>query len=182
MYFYHVISDRPKTVGQRFILDDKHPNGVYDRVYAQLNVVEDIRKNPKKYEGIELSHNVAVALRELALEKVRKEKYPGYPSRMASLFVSNTFEEAERWGDYFAKLGRPTYGIAKIKVNGNCFYGDACKCFDGTINEEENLRLAEIYWENKPNEDGREPIVEILVDGDIEIIEIVKEIVANIVE
>ena len=83
-------------------------------------------------------------------------------------------------GEYFARIGRPTYGVARIEVDGNCYYGDASKCFDGTISEEENLRLAEIYWLNGPNEDGREPIIEVLTDGDIEIVEIVKEINANI--
>ncbi|MDE5860469.1 MAG: DUF2441 domain-containing protein [Oscillospiraceae bacterium] len=180
MTFYHVVSDRPKQVGQHFILDEKHPNGVHDRVYAEMNTVEDIYKNPEKYKGVELSHNVDVALRELALEKVRKEKYPKYPSRMAALYVSNTYEEAERWGEYFAKIGRPTYCVAKIEVNGNYYCGDAYKCFDGTISEEENLRLAGIYWLNGPNEDGHEPITEVLVDGDIEVVEILKEINANI--
>ena len=182
MIFYHVVSDKPKQVGQHFVLDEKHPNGVHDRVYAEMSTVEDIYKNPEKYKGIELSHNVDVALRELALEKVRKEKYPRYPSRMAALYVSQTYEEAERWGEYFARLGRPTYCVAKIEVNGNCYYGDAYKCFDGTISEEENLRLAEIYWLNGPNEDGHEPITEVLVDGDIEVVEILKEINANIKE
>ena len=88
---------------------------------------------------------VDVALRELALEKVRKEKYPQYPSRMASLYVSKSYDEAVRWGKYFARVGCPTYCVAKIKVNGNCYYGDAYKCFDETISEKENLRLAEIY-------------------------------------
>ena len=101
---------------------------------------------------------------------------------MASLYVSKTYEEAERWGDYFASLGRPTYGIAKITVRGNCYEGDAYKCFDGTVDEAENLRLAEIYWQNGPNGDGREPITEILADGDIEITEICKVINANIPE
>ncbi len=180
MIFYHVISDMPKQAGQHFTVDEKHPNGVYKRVYAQISIVEDIYKYPEKYKGTELSHDVNVALRELALEKVRKEKYPQYPSRMAALYVSGTYEEAERWGEYFARLGRPTYGIAKIKVNGNCYYGDACKCFDGTISEKENLRLAELYWLNGPDKDGHEPITEVLVDGDIEVVEIVKEINANI--
>ena len=63
---------------------------------------------------------------------------------------------------------------------GHCYYGDAYKCFDGTISEEENLRLAEIYWLNGPNEDGHEPIVEVLVDGYIEVVEILKEINANL--
>ena len=45
--------------------------------------------------------------------------------------------------------------------------------------EKENLRMAEIYWKNGTNEDGHEPIVEILADGDIEIMEMVKVINAN---
>lgn len=182
MYFYHVVSDRPKQVGQHFILDETHPNGVHDRVYAQMSVVEDIYSNPEKYEGAKLSHEVDVALRELALEKVRKEKYPHFPSRMASLYVSSTYEEAERWGEYFAKLGRPTYCVAKIKVSGKCFYGDAYKCFDGTVSEKENIRMAEIYWQNGHNEDGHEPITEVLADGNIEVVEIMKVINANIKE
>lgn len=182
MFFYHVVSDVPKQVGQRFVLDEKHPNGVYERVHAQMNIVEDIYNNPEKYEGTQLSHEVDVALRELALEKVRKEKYPQYPSRMAALYVSKTYEEAERWGEYFARIGRPTYCVAKIKVNGNCYCGDAYKCFDGTISEKENLRMAEIYWLNGPNEDGHEPITEVLADGEIEVVEILKEINANIKE
>ena len=178
--YYHVISDTPKKAGEHIILDAEHPNGVYQRVYGQMSTVEDIYKNPDKYRNTELSHAVDVALRELALEKVRKEKYPQYPSRMASLYVSRTFKEAEQWGDYFAGLGRPTYGIARIRVNGNIYEGDAYKCFDGSTDEAENIRMAEIYWLNGPNEDGREPIVEILADGDIEIVEIVKESNANV--
>ncbi len=101
-------------------------------------------------------------------------------SELNADYVSRTYREAEQWGDYFAKLGRPTYGIARIRVNGNIYEGDAYKCFDGSTDEVENIRMAEIYWLNGPNEDGREPIVEILADGDIEIVEIVKEINANV--
>lgn len=150
MIFYHVVSDKPKFVGQRFKVDEEHPYGVYERVQEQMEIVEDIYKNPEKYEGIELSHSVDVALRELALEKVRKEKYPQYPSRMAALYVSKTYEEAGRRADYFARLGRPIYSVAKIEVNGRFYYGDVYKCFDGTISEEENLRQAEIYWLTDP--------------------------------
>ena len=179
-YFYHVISDVPKHAGENLILDEEHPNRVYRRIQEQKETIEDIAKNPEKYKDSELSYPVQVAIRELALEKVRKEKYPQYPSRMASLYVSKSFKEAEQWGDYFAKLGRPTYGIAKIKVNGNVYEGDAYKCFDGCIDEAENLKMAEIYWCNGENEDGHRSIVEILADGDIEFVEIVKEINANV--
>ena len=145
-----------------------------------MDTVEKIYRNPDAYTDTELTHEVDVALRELALEKVRKEKYPQYPSRMAALYVSRTFQEAEQWADYFSGLGRPTYGVAKIRVSGNTFEGDACKCFDGSVYEAENLRQAEIYWRNEPNEDGSPSIVEILADGDIEVVEIMKEINANI--
>ena len=69
---------------------------------------------------------------------------------------------------------------APIEVNGRLYHGDAYKRFDGTVSEEENLRQAEIYWLNGPNEDGHEPIVEVLVDGEIEVVEIMKEINANV--
>lgn len=180
MAWFHVVSDIPKKAGDRIVLDGTHPNGVHRRVYEQIGTVEEILRDPEACRGMELSHEVRVALRELAMEKVRKDGYPQYPSRMASLYVSRTFREAEQWAEYFAGLGRPTYAIAKIEAAGRCFFGDAGKCFDGSVSEEENLRKAEIYWKNGPNEDGREPIREILVDGEIRFLEIVKEINANV--
>lgn len=178
--FYHVISDRPKYAGEHFPVDEDHPNGVYDRVQEKTDIVRDIYADPGKYEGLELDHPTDVALRELALEKVRREKYPQYPSRMASLYVSRDYAEAQQWADYFAKLGRPVYGIAKIRVKGKVFYGDACKCFDGSASEDENIRQAELYWQNWGRDEEHDPIVEVLVDGDIEVLEIMKEINANL--
>lgn len=180
MIFYHVVTDRPMQVGQHIIFDEEHHSGVYQRVMEKVNIVEDIYSNPEKYAGVELDHHTDVALRELALEKVRIEQFPNYPSRMAALYVSKTYEEAERWGEFFARIGRPTYFIIKVETNGNCYEGDAYKCFDGSIYEQENLRMAETYWLNGPNEDGHESIVEVLIDGDIIVTEIVKEINANI--
>ena len=53
---------------------------------------------------------------------------------------------------------------------------------DRTVSEEENLRPAEIYRQNGQNEDGHEPIAEILAYGYIEVVEILKEINSNIKE
>lgn len=86
---------------------------------------------------------MVVALRELALEEVRREKYPDYPSRMGCLYVSETLRESQNWADYFISLGRPTFQIVKVKVTGNRFVGDAAKCFDGSPRRDENLLLAE---------------------------------------
>lgn len=173
MILYHLISDAPKAAGQRLLLDEAHPNGVYQRVSAQMELVKAIFACPEAYHGRQLSHEVKVALRELELEQARKQSYPRYPSRLAALYVSSTMEEAQRWAAYFVGLGRSVYGVARIKADGNCFIGDASKCFDGTVEESQNLKMAEIYWRNAPHPDEREPIPEILVDGEILIEDII---------
>lgn len=180
MYAYHVVTDRPMYVGQQIIFDENHHSGVYERVYDKIDIVKDIYTNPSKYNAEALEHHTAVALRELALEEVRQKKYSHYPSRMGCLYVSKTLEEAENWGKFFAKIGRPTYHIVKLEIKGNCFVGDATKCFKGLLDKEENLKLAEIYWESKVDTTNEQSICEMLVDGQITVMEIVKEINANV--
>lgn len=109
------------------------------------------------------------------MEEVRKKKYPNYPSRLASLYVSATLEEALKWYEMFTEWGRPTYSIVKVVVDGNIYVGDSWNCFDGTTSRRKKLELAENYWKNKKNNIGKEPIREILANGKIKVIEIVKE-------
>lgn len=180
VFVYHVVTDKPMHVGQQIIFDEEHHSGVYQRVYDKLDIVNDIYANPAKYDAETLEHHTSVALRELALEEVRQKKYPQYPSRMGSLYVSKSFEEAENWGMFFARIGRPTYHIVKLEIKGNYFVGDATKCFNGQVNKEENLRLAEEYWKSNENTENKQAIYEMLVNGQITVVEIVKEINANI--
>lgn len=178
IFAYHVVTEKPMYSGQHIFFDANHHNAVWQRVNDKLDIVNDIYLKPGKYENIELEHHTSVALRELALEKIRAEKYPNYPSRMACLYVSETIEEAEKWFDYFLSLGRPTFQIVKLKIEGNVFYGDAEKCFDGRLTEEENLILAEKYWSN--SDFNRSSIKEMLVDGDIEVVEILKDTASSV--
>ncbi|WP_310604829.1 DUF2441 domain-containing protein [Anaerosporobacter sp.] len=103
-----------------------------------------------------------------------------YPSRMSCLYVSQTFEEAENWGKFFAEIGRPTYSIVKLEIEGNSFVGDATKCFDGQLDKQDNLMLADLYWKNEPDNASESSIYETLVDGKITVVEIVKEINLNL--
>ena len=180
MYVYHVVTERPLSVGQKLVFDSEHHNGVYQRVCNKLNIVEQIHADPEKYKGISFEHHTAVALRELALEEVRTAEFPDFPSRMSCLYVSRTLEEAQNWADYFVKLGRPTYSIVRLKVEGKCFCADASKCFDGCANKAENLRLAKLYWENDENSRSDGYVAEMLADGAITVTEIVKEINENL--
>lgn len=69
--------------------------------------------------------------------------------------------------------------IVKLLVEGSIFEGNAKLCFDATLDEEENLMLARRYWENQNTEED-DLIVELLADGHMKVIEIVKEINQNI--
>lgn len=113
--------------------------------------INEMYSNPSSYDAKTLEYHTSVALRELALEEVRQGKYPQYPSRLNCLYVSGTFEEADNWGKYFAEIGRPTYHIVKLEIEGNCFMGDATKCFEGQLDKEENLKVTEIVKQINAN-------------------------------
>ena len=172
MEFFHVVTERPMHLGQQIFFDEIHHSGVYDRVMEKKALVEKIYAEPEQFAGKELDHHTLVALRELALEEVRCEKYPGYPSRMSSLYVSKTLEEANKWFDFFTGIGRPTFQIVKVRVNGRVFEGNANNCFDGGKDKNANMELAEKYWQCVGLGD-EQAVREILVDGMIEVVEIV---------
>lgn len=179
-YVYHVVTDKPMEVGQQIVFDEHHHSGVYERVMCKMEIVEDIYQHPENYRAEDLEHHVRVALRELALENVRKKEFSQYPSRMNCLYVSETMEEAEKWAELFVGWGRPTYSIVKLKVNGSVFIGDANNCFDAQLDEKTNIALARHYWKNLANVQGEAIIKEILVNGNIEVVEIMKVINENL--
>ena len=179
MKVYHVVCDRPLQVGQRIIFDEENRSGVYQRDGA--GGYGGGRAGASGKYPLPLEHHLDVAIRELAMEQVRRQHYPEYPSRMACLYVSREVGPAKQWAEYFARLGRPTYAVVELAVEGRCFVGDALNCFDGTPDQADNLARAERYWQNAPNEDG-DPIWEMLVDGDIRVVRVIEEINANIPE
>jgi hypothetical protein len=172
-YVYHVVTERPMSLGQIIIFDEEHYNGVYSRVMTCKKIIdgEKIDGDLAEYIQSDLNKWAKVTFRELALEKVRSEEYPNFPSRMACLYTSRAFDEAEKWSEFFQRIGRKVYSIVKLRVDGNIFDGDACNCFDGTEIEAENIEKARHYWEmDILNE---KPIIETLVNGSIYVDEII---------
>lgn len=174
-YAYHAVTEHKMNIGQHILFDENNHNGVWQRVMDKLPVINDIYEHPNNYHGKELEYPTMVALRELALEDVRRERYPQYPSRMSCLYVSESLQEAVNWAEYFIRIERPTFQIVKMKVNGNIFVGDATKCFDGTVDKASNRIMAERYWKNENNSHDNPPIKEIIADGDLEVVEILRE-------
>ena len=56
---YHVVTDRPMTVGQHIIFDKTHHSGVYSRVMALADTAADVYAHPEKYE-LPLEHHLDV--------------------------------------------------------------------------------------------------------------------------
>ena len=71
-YAYHAVTERPMAVGQVICFDETHHSGVWQRVMEKAALVQDIYAHPQQYDSNRLEHQTAVALRELALEEVRK--------------------------------------------------------------------------------------------------------------
>lgn len=171
---YHVVTERPMHLGQVIIFDDHHHNGVYERIMTCKRILdgENIYNDLVQMMRSDLSRWSATTYRELSLEKIRQEEFNNYPSRLACLYTSQQLHEAEDWANFFIEIGRDVYSIVKLKVKGRCFSGDACNVFDGTECMEENIENARHYWRNDVKNDR--PVIETLVDGHIEVAEIIK--------
>ena len=96
-YVYHVVTERPMELGQKLIFDQQHHNGVYHRVTAfkALLCGEPVEEKLVRLLQADMDKWSKVAYREMALEKIRKEYFPTYPSRMACLYTSRTLQEAQ---------------------------------------------------------------------------------------
>lgn len=174
---YHAVTEKPMDLGQMIIMNDNHWNGVYHRVMACKKLLDG---HPAKDE-LSLSINANLeywairTYRELAMEKVRVEKYPDFPSRMSCLYTSRTLSAAEMWASSFRSSGRRVYQIVELRTDGSVFDGDAFNVFEGGDDADENERNADHYWSSNPNKLGKAPLVETLVNGNIEVVKIVKE-------
>jgi hypothetical protein len=175
-FVYHVVTEKPMTLNQIIIFDNDHHSGMFNRVYERENIVKDIYANLNKYENQTFDHHLKVAIRELAMEEVRKKDFPNYPSRLSSLYVCESLDDSMKWYNYFKKINRPTFGIVKLEIlEGKIFSGDANNCFDGTINKRQNIELARHYWSNLPNKKQLPVLKETIVDGKLKVIKIMKK-------
>ena len=128
--------------GQVIVFDENNHNGVYNRVMTFKRLAGG---EPLEGALAELIHSdtekwAKVACRELALERVRLEICPDRPSRMACLYTSHTYDEAEKWARFFHEIGRRVYGIALLSVDGGVFDGNANLCFAGTGTDDDLIK------------------------------------------
>ncbi len=72
----------------------------------------------------------------------------------------------------FIYFGRPTFQIVKLKAIGNSFDGNSYNIKTETVSIKKQFEFAKNYWNNDFCENE---LIETIVDGRIEVVEIVEE-------
>lgn len=189
LYVYHIVTRKKMSLGQIISFDNDQKNTLFSFFFEREQVNskgEDffliLRENYSD-KGLYLDKenaDVAInytnqtirAIREVIVEMVRLQDFPEYPSRMSCLYASKNYEDALKWKEVFDSYNRKVLQIVKLRVNGNSFEGDGklLPKEDG-IPFSQKIDQAREYWEGI----GNKELSELLIDGHIEVVEIIEE-------
>ena len=137
-------------------------NKMYDEVFNKeykLNNMDanELLINKKKNNDLNFSieefklllstvNNDAFVMRELALEEVRKEKYPNYPSRLNCLYVTKEKQAALEWTNILKRNHKECKQILTLELTGDLYKFDGNLMRRQNVSYEEQLKRAEEYW------------------------------------
>lgn len=193
LILYQVATDRNYKVGDVLTFNKDIPNGQYNRVFNtdfRLNGTRPsdemyfvAKRKFKKFKSKDDIYSIAhtleyydVLVKEIALEEVRKEKYPNLPSRLHCMYLSLSKEIALKNLKSMAgsrdKNGKVFQAVA-VKLNGTIF--KAGKVYVNREGKSYNYYKdkAVAYWKQKGLKE--EEVKEILFEGTAEIVEILEE-------
>lgn len=182
--YFHAYSGTNIKIGDLLVFNSQTHNKMYEEVYNnEFNIngidANELLINKKRNQEISFSkeefeltlntiNNDAFVLRELALEDVRKNNYPNYPSRLSCLYVTKTKEEAINWSKILKRNKKECKQILKLELTGDIF------CFDGNLMKRQNVSFqkyldnAKVYWNSIDSNNS-----EILFYGEAKVIEII---------
>ncbi|MEK3975773.1 DUF2441 domain-containing protein [Psychrobacillus sp. FSL K6-1267] len=186
---YHIVTRKKMKVGQIINFEENQRNTLYRFFFEREHLNskgEDFIKifqNQFTDEGLKLTKEdsevgrqyfdqTTRAIRETVAEMVRLEEYPDYPSRLSCLYATKNFEDALKWVEIFNSYNRQVLQLVSLRVFGKSFEGDASLLpkEDGA-SFSRKIEQARDYWKGNVKSE----LPELLVDGKIEVIEIIKE-------
>ena len=186
---YHIVTRKKMKVGQIINFEKNQRNTLYRFFFEREHLNskgEDFIKifqNQFTDEGLKLTKEDAEvgrqyidqtirAIRETVTEMVRLEEYPDYPSRLSCLYATKNFEDALKWVEIFNSYNRQVLQLVSLRVFGKSFEGDASLLpkEDGA-SFSRKIEQARDYWKGNVKSE----LPELLVDGKIEVVEIIKE-------
>ena len=190
LILYQVATDRNYKVGDKLVFDKNIPNGQFNSVFQTSFKVDSKRpsdilysiaghrfKKLKTNQLYELAHILEyydVFVKELALE------FPDLPSRLHCMYLSISkdiaLQNIESMSKNTEKNGSQFQAIA-VKLNGTIFKAGKFYMTRESESYEYYKEKAYGYWSQKDLKD--EEVKEILFEGEVEVVEILKEIYKN---
>ena len=160
--FYHANSGKELSIGDILVFDSNTHNRMYDEVYNNGYKLSEIDANElliNKKRKRELNfneeefllvfktiNNDAFVMRELALEEIRKSKYPNYPSRLNCLYITKEKEKAFEWSNILKRNKKQCKQILTLDCTGELFIGDGNLMKRQNLSYKNHLENAEKYW------------------------------------
>ena len=193
LILYQVATDRNYKVGDVLEFNKDIPNGQFNRVFNTDFRLNGIRPSDemynvanrkfKKFKSKDDVYKIAhilefydVSIKEIALEEVRKEKFPNLPSRLHCMYLSISkdiaLQNVKSMANSREKNGKHFQAVA-VKLNGTIFKAGKVYVSREAKSYEYYREKANDYWKQKGLKD--EEVKEILFEGKAEIIEILDE-------
>lgn len=187
--FYQIATDRNYKVGD--ILEfGKTLNGQGQRILNSKFNDGEIAHHTIGFENLnsksrkkrsDILEKICVSLaecdfviRELAVERVRRENYPHLPSRLSCMFVLDDREKVIKGLKTFPQKGRGKHFQAiAIKLTGEIFYSKDVALPRTGYSYAQYQEIADKYWSQ--NQLSQEETKEILFEGKAEVVEIIDE-------
>ncbi|WP_274308462.1 DUF2441 domain-containing protein [Solibacillus daqui] len=188
-YVYHLVTRNKMQLGQIIYFDQHEKNTLYrfffeqEQRNAQGEDAFQILRSRNSENGLHMEKEDADvvlnyagssvrAIRETIVEMVRLQEFPHYPSRLSCLYVTKSYDDLLKWKVIFDSFNRKVLQIVKLKVDGNCFKGDGelLPKEDGA-SFAKKIEQARSYWQSN----NTTALPEMLVDGRIEVVEILEE-------
>ena len=111
--------------------------------------------------------------REMALEEIRKQKYPDLPSRKHSIWVCDE-KGLDFWKKQLISEEHDNLDLYKVSLTGNLFKSSDSFLPDDYYTYENMLKCADEYWNPKFENEVQEEKAEYLFQGKVKILEKVK--------
>lgn len=190
---YHIVTNRKMKLGQIIDFSSKQPNTLYNFFFTREcrnlkgeDVLQILRSNyvdgqismdKEDSSAILKYYNQTIrAIRESIVEMVRLQEFPNYPSRLSCLYAARTYDEALAWKEVFESYNRNILQLVKLKAKGKQFVGDAmCLPDESGVPFAKKIEQARNYW----NGDRKSDLLEVLIDGQIEVMEIIEDFTVN---
>lgn len=188
-FVYHIVTRNKMSLGQIINFDENQKNTLYrfffekEQVNSKGEDFIQVLHSHYTNEGLTLDKENAElavkymgqttrAVREVIVEMVRLQEYPQYPSRLSCLYAAKSYEDALKWKQLFDSFNRKVLQIVKLQVYGNYFEGDGdlLPKEDG-LPFSNKIEQAREYWNSNVNKE----LPELLINGKIEVIEIIDD-------